>query len=47
MGLDRLAEDAEPFQLRDGDDIRVFGISDKRRNRLRLRGDVFRPGVYE
>lgn len=27
VGPERLAEEAEPFRLRDGDEIRIFGIS--------------------
>lgn len=33
--------------LADGDRIRVFSITDERRNRLTITGDVHRPGDYE
>jgi len=35
------------FPLRDGDRIEVFGLSAERRNRVQVRGDVWRPGRYE
>jgi len=46
VSLDRLAESAKSFALKDGDQIIVFGISDERRNRVTMRSDVFRPGSY-
>jgi polysaccharide export outer membrane protein len=41
------ARDGESIPLRDGDIVQVFSVSDERRNRLTLTGEVNRPGVYE
>ena len=35
------------IELRDGDLVTVFGISDERRNRVAATGEVRRPGVYQ
>ncbi|HEX6938363.1 MAG TPA: SLBB domain-containing protein [Longimicrobiales bacterium] len=46
--LSRLMEPtAEPVALRDGDVIEVFAVSDERRHRVVLTGEVRRPGTYE
>ena len=55
-GRERVLIDVDPavfadpdanVELKDGDVVRVFSISDERLNRVTLRGDVFRPGTYE
>lgn len=47
VDLSSLDEQAEPFALKDGDVVRVFGVSEERRNRVAIQGRVWRPGVYE
>lgn len=42
-----LASDGPPVPVHDGDAIRVFAVSDARRHRVSLEGEVHRPGVYE
>lgn len=39
--------DDAAIELRDGDMVTVFAISDERRNRIAIEGDVNRPGVYQ
>jgi len=54
-GVDRVLVDVDvedvlrgrPVVLQDGDRVQVFGVSDERRNRIVLTGDVRRPGIYE
>ncbi|HEX7120562.1 MAG TPA: SLBB domain-containing protein [Longimicrobiales bacterium] len=48
VALARVTEaDAEPVALRDGDVIEVFAVSNERRNRVVVTGEVRRPGTYE
>ena len=35
------------IELRDGDQVTVFAVSDERRNRVAVAGEVRRPGVYQ
>jgi polysaccharide biosynthesis/export protein len=46
VDLDAL-ERGDPVPLEDGDAIRVFAVSDERRNRLIVDGEVRNPGIYE
>ncbi|MEN8375257.1 MAG: SLBB domain-containing protein [Gemmatimonadota bacterium] len=47
VDLRELMEGDEAMPLRDGDRVRVFAISDERRNRVVLEGEVNRPGLYQ
>jgi polysaccharide export outer membrane protein len=47
VSLDALAPGAPDIELRDGDRVRIFTISDERRRRVVLTGEVNRPGVYQ
>ncbi len=54
-GVDRVLVDvpladlvgARPVPLYDGDQVRVFAVSEERRHRLIVTGEVQRPGLYE
>ena len=45
--LDALRPGAPSVALHDGDHVTVFAVSDERRNRVVLRGEVNRPGMYQ
>jgi polysaccharide biosynthesis/export protein len=47
VDLGRLAAGATAEPLIDGDIVHVFGVSDIRRNRLWIEGEVRNPGMYE
>jgi polysaccharide biosynthesis/export protein len=47
VDLARLAAGAPTVPLVDGDIVNVFGVSDLRRNRLWVAGEVRNPGMYE
>jgi polysaccharide biosynthesis/export protein len=47
IDLGRLAAGAAPVPLMDGDIVHVFGVSDLRRNRIFVEGEVRNPGMYE
>jgi polysaccharide biosynthesis/export protein len=47
IDLGRLAAGAAPVSLMDGDIVHVFGVSDLRRNRIFIEGEVRNPGMYE
>ena len=51
-GVDRVlidvsVADLAEVELRDGDQITVFGVSEERRNLVAAAGEVRRPGIYE
>lgn len=45
--LDALRPGGPSIELRDGDEVTVFAVSEERRNRVALRGEVNRPGRYQ
>jgi protein involved in polysaccharide export with SLBB domain len=45
--LDFALEDSKTQALEDGDVVTVFGIQDRMRNFVTIRGEVRRPGTYE
>lgn len=45
--LTQLVSTNEPIPVYDGDEVTVFAVSEERRNRLILTGEVHRPGLYE
>ncbi|CAN5652268.1 SLBB domain-containing protein [soil metagenome] len=47
VDLAMLAAGAAPVGLADGDIVHVFGVSDVRRNRIWVEGEVRNPGMYE
>ena len=53
-GVDRVLIDvpvgelgSADLELRDGDQVTVFAVTDERRNRVAIEGEVNRPGVYQ
>ncbi|HEY8483154.1 MAG TPA: SLBB domain-containing protein [Longimicrobiales bacterium] len=47
VDVERLEANQEVFPLQGGDVVRVFAVSDERRHRITVTGQVRRPGVYE
>ncbi len=47
VDLEKLLDRHENVAVTDGDQIKVFSVSDERRNRVAVTGDVIRPGDYE
>ncbi|MGH7476957.1 MAG: SLBB domain-containing protein [Longimicrobiales bacterium] len=45
--IEQLIADGEPVALFDGDQVHVFPVSEERRHRLVVTGEVRRPGLYE
>lgn len=42
-----LSDSGEGIELQDGDVVQVFAVSNERRHRVMVNGEVRRPGVYE
>lgn len=47
VDLSQLEAGSEPVKLQDGDIIQVFAVSEERRQRVMVTGEVRRPGSYE
>lgn len=47
VDLRSLLEQRRNIAVNDGDKVKIFGVSDERRNRVTISGDVGRPGDYE
>ena len=46
VDLNNIIDSKSEFQLNDGDQIRIFSITDMRTNNVEIEGAVSRPGIY-